>query len=108
MADVFKTLGQAELAQAAATTTLYTVPGGKSAIVKHISVVNSTAGRVTFRLWRGGIADVNLITPPGAGMPKGAFWVWKGTMSMEAGDTLIGQSDTASAVTVTVDGDEVT
>jgi hypothetical protein len=108
MADAYKTLGQVELAQAAATTTIYTVPGSTEGIVKHITVVNTSAGRVTFRLWRGGVADVNLITPPGAGLPKGAFWVWKGTMSMEAGDTLIGQSDTASAVSVTVDGDEVT
>jgi hypothetical protein len=108
MTNTYKKLAQVELAADPATTTIYTVPGGTEAIVKHMTVVNSTGGRVTFRLWRDGVADVNLITPPGAGLPKGAFWEWTGTMFMEAGATLVGQSDTATAVTVTVDGDEVT
>lgn len=107
MADTFKKLGQAELAQDPSTTTLYTVPASTSAIVKHITAVNSTSGAVTFKLWRDGTADVNLITST-ITLKSDAFGEWDGTMTMEAGDTLVGQSDTASAVTITIEGDEVT
>lgn len=107
MTDTYKKLGQAELAQAAGTTTLYTVPGATEAIVKHITVVNSTGGAVTVKLWHDGSADVNLILPETT-LDANGHGQWDGTMTMEAGDTLVGQSDTASAVTVTVYGDEVT
>ncbi len=107
MGDVFKKLGQAELAADPATTTLYTVPAATETIVKHMTAVNSTSGAVTFKLWRNGTADVNLITSEII-LKSDAFGEWDGTKAMAAGDTLIGQSDTASAVTVTVEGDEVT
>jgi hypothetical protein len=107
MTDAYKKLAQVELAQDPATTTIYTVPGATQTIVKHMTVVNSTGGPVTFKLWRDGVADVNLITVEVI-LKSGAFGEWDGTIFMEAGDTLVGQSDTASAVTITVDGDEVT
>lgn len=107
MTDTYKKLAQAELAQDPATTTIYTVSGSTQAIIKHMAVVNSTAGPVTFKLWRDGAADVNLVTATVI-LKSNAFGEWDGTIFMEAGDTLVGQSDTASAVTITVDGDEVT
>jgi hypothetical protein len=107
MPDAFKKLAQAELAQAPSTTTLYTVPAGVQAIIKHMKAVNSTAGAVTVKMWHDGTADVNLILPE-VTLQAGEWGEWDGTMVMEAGDTLAGQSDSATAVTVTVYGDEVT
>ncbi len=106
MADAFKKLAQAELAQAASTTTLYTVPAATEAIIKHIRAVNTTAGAVTVKLWHDGTADVNLILPE-VEIEAGAWGEFDGAILMETGDTLVGQSDTATAVTVTVYGDEV-
>lgn len=48
MADAFKVLGQ--VAPAAVVTTLYTVPGGKSAVVSTVSVCNTTTTAKTFRI----------------------------------------------------------
>lgn len=107
MANAYKKLAQVELAADPATTTIYTVPGSTEAIVKHMTAVNSTAGQVSFKLWRDGSADVNLKTAP-LFLKVGAFAEWEGTMFMEAGDTLVGQASDASAVSLTVEGDEVT
>lgn len=107
MTDAYKKLAQVELAADPATTTIYTVPASTQTIIKHMTVVNSTAGQVTFTLWRDGTADVNLVTAT-VYLKAGAFGEWDGTIFMEAGDTLVGQSDTGSAVTITVEGDEVT
>ncbi len=107
MANAYKKLAQVELAQAAATTTIYTVPADTEAIIRHITAVNSTGGAVTVKLWHDGTADVNLILPTTTLLANG-HGQWDGALFMEAADTLIGQSDTASAVTVTLYGDEVT
>ncbi len=107
MTDTYKKLANVELAAAPATTTIYTVPGATEAIIKHMTVVNSTAGQVTFQLWRDGVADVNLMTAP-IFLKFNSFGEWDGTLFMEAGATLVGQASDASAVTITVEGDEVT
>lgn len=106
MSDAYKKLAQAQLAASPGTTTLYTVPGSTEAIVSHIRVVNVSGGAVTVKLWHDGTADVNVVLPE-VTLEAGEWGEFDGTITMEAADTLVGQSDTATAVTVTVYGDEV-
>jgi hypothetical protein len=111
MADAFKVLGQAVLAQAASTTTIVTVPASTEAIVKHIRVINNAAGDATVKLWHdtAGVGALNItMILPDVTLGAGEWGEFDGTILMEAGDILIGQSDTANAITAVVYGDEVT
>lgn len=105
MADAYKQLYQGQLA--ATVTTLYTVPGSTSAIVKHITVVNNDSTTRTFTLYRGGTAATNVITSAMA-LPAGGSAEWDGTMALAAAETIRGIGSVATMLTVTIDGDEVT
>jgi len=60
--ETYKVLYQGQLAAAAAT--LYTVPASTTAMVRSISVVNTSASATqTFQLFRGGLVGANAITP---------------------------------------------
>jgi hypothetical protein len=105
MTDTFKKLYQGQPGTSA--TTLYTVPGSTTAIVKHISIVNTASGSThTIRLWHDGTANSNLILPV-VTMASGGFATFDGTILMEASDTLSAQADAGTVLTVTVYGDEV-
>jgi hypothetical protein len=105
MSDAFRKLYQGQVP--ASATTLYTVPAVTTAIVKHIRAVNGTASDRTLKLWHDGTADANLILPA-ATIVAGGWAEFDGNILMEAGDTLSGQASVATAITVTVYGDEVT
>lgn len=103
--DSFKKFFQGQLTTAAAV--LYTVPPTKSAIIKHMHIANPTGADRSFTLWRDGSADSNLLYP---GIPiKGGGWAeWDGSMALGAGESIFGKADVALALTLTIDGDEVT
>jgi hypothetical protein len=105
MAETYKKLAQDRVGSS--VETVYTVPGGTSAIVKHIRLVNPTAGAATVALWHDGTADVNIILPP-VSLGAGEWAEFDGSILMEAADTLHADSDTADAVTITVYGLEIT
>lgn len=105
MADAFKKLYQGQPGTSA--TTLYTVPASTAVIIKHIRVTNPTASDRTVKLWHDGTADANVILPA-ATVLAGGWAEFDGTILMEAADTLSGQASAATALTVTVYGDEVT
>ena len=105
MANTYKKLAQAQMGTSVATR--YTVPGGTTTIVKHIRLVNPTGTARTAALWHDGVGDAQAILPP-ATIPAGGWAEFDGTIIMEAGDTLSDQADAASAITITIYGDEIT
>lgn len=105
MADTFKKLYQGQPGTGA--TTLYTVPASTSAIVKHITVSNPTGASRTVKLWQSGTADTNVILPT-ATILAGGWAEFDGTVTLAAADTISGICDAATALTVTIHGDEVT
>ena len=104
MADAYKTLyGPAQMPNSVAT--LATVGGGKSWIIKHASWKNTTGGAVTVYLFRNGTTDAYAwMSFP---IPANGFAEWDGSLAMAATETIAGYASSASAVTMTVDGDEV-
>lgn len=106
MADSYKTLIQTQIP---ATTTQLgaAVPALKMWIVKYIEIVNVGAGNCTVQLFKNGTAVTNAWSPVFNIVPNGNV-EWDGTMSMGAGEFLAGDAGTASMLTITVDGDEIT
>lgn len=105
MADAYKTLYQGQLPSTVAT--LATVGGGKSWIVKHISVVNTTAGAVTFGLYKNGTTAAFAWSPGAISVPAGGMAEWDGTEAMAAAEYIAGVASAATSLTVTISGDEV-
>ena len=106
MASTFKTLYEGQLPNAVAT--LATVPALTSWIIKHISCVNADVGSAhLMALYRNGTTGAKLMTPPDVSVPAGGMYEFTGTLALEAGGTLAGVTDTGGAITVIVDGDEV-
>lgn len=104
MADAFKRLYQGQLAAAAAA--LYTAPAATAAIVKAIRVVNTDTVSHSFTLYQGGTAAANQITGSFAIGP-GETFIDTGPLFLAAGDTIAGKADTASVMTCTLGGIEV-
>ena len=82
-------------------TTTGGVNGGAAAqyiILRHIRIVNKTAGAVTFSLWRGAtggnVAGTEVIGI-GQSIAANSFYDWYGIMRFDAADFLVGGSDTA-------------
>jgi hypothetical protein len=100
----FKKLAQQQVPNV--NTVFYTVPTGRSTIVRHIRVVNPTASPATIKLWHGGTADTNMILPP-VSIDAGGWGEFDGAIEMDAGDTFAGVSDTNNALTITIYGLEL-
>jgi hypothetical protein len=63
--DTYSKLGQGTLAQAASTTTIYTVPASTSTVVAEIMIANITASAATVSMWHvpnaGAAGDTNIL-----------------------------------------------
>lgn len=106
MAETFKKLYQGQVPSTA--TTLYTVPASTSSVVKSMRIVNtSTTTSITIKLWNGGTTDAYVILPA-TSIDAGGFAEFEGTFTMAAADTLAGQAGSASSITLTVWGVEIT
>jgi hypothetical protein len=105
MADAYKVLYQGQLPNAAAT--LATVGGAKSWIVKHIDIVNTTSGDLTWQLFRNGTTAPFAITPSGWTVPANGKVEWDGTMALAAAETIAGVAQAAASVNCIICGDEV-
>ena len=103
MAEAYKVLSQGEVATSA--TALYTVPVATEAIIKHMDVVCTSAAKL--KLWVGGTGDGNVILPE-VSLATGEFAQWDGTIALEAGQIIYGDSDVSTAITVTIYGLEIT
>ena len=105
MADTYKKLAQGQAATTVAV--VYTVPASTTAMVKQIHIANTSGATVTIKLWQSGTADANIILPA-VTLDGGEFGQFDGNLLMETADTLQAESDTATAVTITVYGLEMT
>lgn len=97
----------------ALTTTLTTnVFNASSALiysnVRHIHVVNKTAGAVTFSLWLGtsggNAAGTELFN--GYSVAANSTYDWYGLLRMDSTDFLVGGANTTTALTITVMGEQ--
>jgi len=105
MADSYKTLYQGQLP--ASVTTLATVAGGKSWIVKHIAIVNTTAAAVTFQLFKNGNTAAFAWTPAAISVPANGMAEWDGTEAMAATEYLAGIASAGTSLSCTISGDEI-
>jgi hypothetical protein len=105
MADAYKTLYQGQLP--ASVTVLATVGTGKSWIVKHITVVNTTAAALTFQLFRNGTTAAYAWTQQALSVPAYGMAEWDGTEAMADAETMAGIASAAASLTMTMTGDEV-
>lgn len=107
MAEAYKKLAQGELPVAAGA--LYTVPGATEAIIKHIKLINQTAGALTITLWIDGTTDPFLWMPSTTEIPANGSIEFEGSLSLEAAAVINGATaGGANDVTYIISGLEIT
>ena len=105
MPDAYKKLYQGQPGNTAAT--LATVPASTTWIIRHIRVVNTRTSEDTIELWHDGTTDANKILGSVA-IPADGTYTEDCFICAETGDTIAGKATTASEVTVTLYGVEIT
>jgi hypothetical protein len=91
--------------QAANTATTIFTATSKTEI-RHIRVTNPTGTDRTIKLWHDGVTDATNILP--AVTVKAGGWAeFDGIMFLEVGDTLSAQASAATALTITIYGEEL-
>ena len=77
-------------------------------VLKHVRIVNKTAGAVTFSLWKGAtagnVAGTEVIGQ-GTSIPANSYVDWYGIMRFDAADFLVGGSNTATALSIMGEGE---
>lgn len=77
-------------------------------IVRHLRIVNKTSSSVTFSLWLGATganAAGTEVVGTGKPIPSNDVYDWYGIMRMDSGDFLVGGSNTATALTITIEAE---
>lgn len=76
-------------------------------VIRHIHIVNKTAGAVTFSLWLGGtggnVAGTELFNAHS--IPAQGEFDWYGSLRMDSTDFLVGGAAAATSLTITGMGD---
>lgn len=93
-----------------ATTTGGTNAGSSSQylIVKHIRVVNKTAGAVTFSLWLGATganAAGTEVVGQALSVPANSYVDWYGLLRLDAADFLVGGASAATSLSIQGEGE---
>lgn len=77
-------------------------------VIKHIHITNKTASAATFSLWLGATganaAGTELFV--GVSIPANSSFDWYGNLKMTSTDFLVGGSGTATALTITGEGEQ--
>lgn len=112
MATTGKILGQALPALAATDVTLYTVPGGTQAQISKLIVVNVAAVQAVTTVWlrvnNAAKTNAQIVIYPGSGtIPVGKRGIYTDAWTLNAGDVVTVQSDTANALTFNLFGVEI-
>lgn len=89
------------------TTTLYTVPGSTTAIVRNIHIANTTSSAASIKMSIGADSAATRILGDTV-IPANGTYDWSGFMVLATGETLRATGGTNNALTVTVSGVEVT
>lgn len=96
-------VGPAQLAGAAAV--LYTVPAGRSALIRHIHLSNPSLAAVDVTLSVGADAAGTRIFD-GYPLPADSVYDWYGFLPLAAAEDLRGWAGAAATVNIEVGGDE--
>lgn len=109
MADTYKVLYQGQLSTASGA--VYTVPSGTQAIVKTMRVVNTNTAAATVSMWHlpSGTSTTSNSTAilPSTSIDAGGFAEFEGTMTMETGSKIAALAGTATSITLTIYGLEI-
>ena len=89
-----------------AATTLYTVPGATTTVVRHIRVSNPDTSSHTLDLYRNGSGDANRLTET-ITIPAGGSWEDDVYIALAATDTIQGKADASTKITVYIGGAEI-
>lgn len=78
------------------------------AIIKHMRVTNKTGTAATVSLWKGAtggnVAGTEFVWS-GVSVPANSYVDWYGVARFDSADFLVGGSGTASALTLTIEGE---
>lgn len=77
-------------------------------IIKHIRIVNKTAGAVTFSLWlgaTGGNAAGTEVVGTGLSVSANSSYDWYGMMRLDAADFLVGGASAGTSLTISGEGE---
>lgn len=77
-------------------------------VVKHIHIVNKTAGAVTFSLWLGATganAAGTEIIGTGRSIPANSAFDWYGNLKMTSTDFLVGGASANTSLSITGEGE---
>ncbi len=88
-------------------TTLYTVPGSTTTIVRHIRAVNDDSVSHTLDLYRNGSASANRLTET-ITIQAGSSYEDDVYLPLATTDTIQGKADASSKVTLFIGGAEIT
>jgi hypothetical protein len=94
------------------TTNIYQGGGGSALVfdaVKHIHIVNKTAGAVTFSLWLGATganAAGTEIIGTGRSVAANAAFDWYGNLKMASTDFLVGGAGAGTSLSITIEGEQ--
>jgi hypothetical protein len=78
-------------------------------VIKHINIVNKTAGAVTFSLWlgaTGGNAAGTEVIGSGLSIAAGGSFNWYGNLKMLSTDFLVGGASANTSLTITGEGEQ--
>lgn len=78
-------------------------------VITHIHIVNKTASAATFSLWLGATganAAGTEIIGTGRSIPANSAFDWYGRLKMTSTDFLVGGSNTATALSLTAEGEQ--
>lgn len=110
MANTYKQLGQGRYNDTNANT-VYTVPAATTTIIKNIHICNTTAVAATCRLFlgaSGATADQTTAVFYDFPIPANSFVQDSGSHILSVGGTVKFAEGTANALTITVEGLEIT
>jgi hypothetical protein len=84
------------------TSTVFTGTVNHVYTIKNITIVNNTAGAITYKLGFGGVADANLVLPA-VTLQAGEYTTFDGLLALTGVETLQANA-TATGGTITVSG----
>lgn len=105
MADTLKRIaGPTQMANTA--TTVYTVPGSTTTVIRNLHIANTTSNAVTFTMSIGADAAATRIYHQYSVGP-GDIYDWTGAIVLNAADILQAYASSATSLTLTLSGVEI-
>lgn len=77
-------------------------------VIRHVRVTNKTASPATFSLWKGATGANTAGTEwigTGISVPANSSFDWYGAARLDAADFIVGGAGTATALTITFEGE---